>query len=349
MRRRSKPAAGVIAITALAAVIPGCSCDPACTLRGPINDPSNRTLRRSIMSTALGEFCKQMLTHNAPLRLANDQPIIGRFYPQQCTQNELQNGDLYVQFSGFGYGWTNLSKKLTFTMSGAVQYNQDFLISDDCAVYAYFRPRNVVGSDFRINKVEQPVASFLAQVTGLADTFGRQLVTGKLGEGFTVIHDDHGDDFGLGIIDKGKRPQHPFDVHGSSRITVENARTEIHQNERDFVGPIEIQGSGRALYLTAQLEGLQAIDLLVLNKPIGDASVGYYFGYEQAGPLAGPPLVSDVVQAGAPFQHTIPLPPGMYYVLLDNTPTAGQVAPPMNPFDDRAALVNYVIQIGDAP
>jgi hypothetical protein len=49
------------------------------------------------------------------------------------------------------------------------------------------------------------------------------------------------------------------------------------------------------------------------------------------------------------MQQSIPLPKGVYYVVFDNTPTAGAVSPPNNPLDDRAAVVNYVLQIGDAP
>ena len=153
----------------------------------------------------------------------------------------------------------------------------------------------------------------------------------------------------IGIVQKGKKPLHPFDVHGGDRITYENLRTEVHQNERDFIGPIEITEENRALYITANVDGVQAVDLLVMRKQDGDASLRLFFDYPQAGPLSGQPMVSDVVTAGQNFKHTIPLPPGMYYVVLDNTPSAGQVSPPMNPFDDRAAVVNYVIQIGDAP
>jgi hypothetical protein len=303
------------------------------------------------MASGLKEFCRQMTTRNAPLRLTNDAPVIGRYYPTQCSQSELENGDLYVTFSGFGYGYTNVSKKLTFTMAGAVQYNQDFLISDDCQVYAYFRPRNVNSSDFRIRLVENPVTSFLNALTPIGENFGRQLVAGKLGEGFTVITDTDmkNPDVSLGVVEKGQKPLHPFDVHGTSRLTYENLRTEVHQNERDFIGPIEVQGSGRALYITAQMDGVQAIDLLLMRKEDGDASLQLYFNYAQSGPLAGQPILGDVLAAGQSYTRMIPVPPGMYYVVLDNTPSAGQVAPPMNPFDDRAAVVNYVIQIGDTP
>jgi len=97
----------------------------------------------------LSEFCHQMTTHNAPLKVLDGTPVIGRFYPQHCSQKELQNGDLYVEFDGFGYAWTNLSKKITFTMSGAVDYDQDFRIYDNCDIYAYFRTRTSSSSRSR--------------------------------------------------------------------------------------------------------------------------------------------------------------------------------------------------------
>src|SRR5262249_20300189 len=101
-----------LAATSCAACGPSSICS---AVSGPINDPSNRTLRRNLMAFGLGQFCTQMTSREAPLKLAADAPIIGRFYPQQCTQQVLDNGDLWVQFSGFGYAWTNLSKKVTFT------------------------------------------------------------------------------------------------------------------------------------------------------------------------------------------------------------------------------------------
>ncbi len=42
----------------------------------------------------------------------------------------------------------------------------------------------------------------------------------------------------------------------------------------------------------------------------------------------------------------------MYYVVIDNTPSAGQAAPPASLFGvvgDTPAVVSYAIQIGDAP
>ena len=45
----------------------------------------------------------------------------------------------------------------------------------------------------------------------------------------------------------------------------------------------------------------------------------------------------------------LPVAKGRYYLVIDNTATAGRIAPPPNLFDDRAALVNYAVELGDAP
>jgi hypothetical protein len=318
---------------------------------GVVNDPSNRALRASILSFGMKQFCAQMQMHDAPLQLTPGAPIIGRFYPTQCASQELQNGDWFVQFSGYGYAFTALSKKLTFTMSGAVEYNADFQMSGS-TMYIYFRPRQVTSSNFQSHVIEQPVAQFLNSLSNIGNTFGSQLVNGQLQAGFTVIRDQGGStDFSIGIIDLGKRPLHPYDVHGSDRITWENARVELHANERDFVGPINVEGSGRALYLTGQLDGVPAVDVLLLRKDVGDASLQLYFNYPQSGPLAGPPLAQVMAVQGQPLSQAFKVDPGQYYIVFDNTPTAGTVTspPPLSLLADNPAMVSYALQIGDAP
>lgn len=318
-------------------------------ISGPINDPSNRALRRDILAFGIKQLCPEMVQHSAPLKLAEDSPAIGRFYPRVCTQQALANGDLFVQFSGVGYAYTNVSKKITFQMAGTVTYDPDFLM-DGSTMYAYFRTRQVQGSSFQTRVIEQPIANFMNQLSPLGDQFGRQLVSGKLSEGFTVLRESNGNaDFGLGMIERGKRPVHPFDVRSSDRSTYENMRAEVHQGERDFIGPVAVVGSGRALFVTARLDGVPAADVLLMRKADADASIELYLAYPQAGPLAGSPLRGDVVQAGVPYVRTMPVPEGTYYVVLDNTASAGQVSPPANLLDDRAAVFDYVVETGDAP
>jgi hypothetical protein len=346
----------VLGLALLAA--PGCasSCGQSvlCVVRGPINDPSNYSLRRSIMGMGLKEFCKQMTTHNAPLRLTEAAPAIGRFYPQHCKQSELPNGDIYVEFDGFGYAWTALSKKVTFTSAATIQYNQDFKCADDNAIFAYFDTRTVSSPDFRVAVIEQPVANLMQNwITPFADSFGQQMVSGQLTQGFTVIQDSGGSvDFSVGHLPLGQRPFHPYDVHGGGRVTYENLRTEVHTGERDFIGPVTVDGSGRAIFLQMHLDGAAAVDVFVVPKSEGDASLQLYYQYGAVGPLAYPPRFSDVVQAGVEYQRAVPLPAGLYYVVIDNTSAAGQAAPPAPLFGvvgDTAAVVNYAIQLGDAP
>jgi len=322
-----------------------------CTFRDTLNKPESRSQRRALMAEGLGEFCKQMLSRNAPLKMSQDTPVIGRYYPQACQQRELGNGDLYVEFSGWGYGWTNLSKKVSFTMAGAVEYTQDFLIAkDECDIYGYFRPRRVAGSDFRIYRIEAQIASFLNQRNPIGDNLGKQLVSGKLAEGFTVIADHNKQtEVAVGIVELGQRPRRPFAGGSKDRLVYENLRTEVHQNQRDFIGPITVTESGHAIHVSAQLDGAPAMDLVVLEKSVADPALRLYYEYPASGPIAGNPSFVDVIPGGAPYMRAIPLPKGTYYVVLDNTPTLGPTAPQGSAFDDRAGLVSYLVEVGPTP
>lgn len=316
---------------------------------GVINDPANRSLRRAILAHGLSEFCTEMTSRSAPLALSPDAPAMGRFFPERCTTREVGDGDLFVEFSGRGYAYTNLSKKMSFSASGAVRYAQDFLM-DGSTMYAYFRPRTVDSSDFRVIVVEQPVAAFFQSVGQYGDSIGQRLLGAKLAEGFTVIRESNGStDFSLGIVERGKRPVRPFEIKGEGRSTIEHLTSEVQQNQRDFVGPIRIEGKRRALFLNATVDGIAAIDVLLLRGQDGHASRDLYLQYPQSGPLAGAPMFSDTMQAGVPYKRSIPVAEGTYYVVFDNTPSAGSVSPPMNPLDLRAATIRYALQVGEEP
>ena len=263
-----------------------------------------------------------------------------------------------MQFSGFGYAWTERSRsKLTFSMSGAVEYNTDFQMSGS-TMYIYFRPRQVTSSNFASHVIEQPVAQFLNSLSNIGNTFGTQLVNGQLQAGFTVIRDQDGStDFSVGIVDVGKRPLHPIDVHGNDRVTWEDARVEVHGNERDFVGPIEVTDSGRAIYVSGQVQGVPAVDVLLLRKDVGDASLQLYYNYPQSGPLAGPPLAQAVMSQGQAVQSAVQGGPG--HVLrrlrqhLERRRRRVAAPRPLGAMSalltDNAAVVSYAAQIGDAP
>jgi hypothetical protein len=331
------------AAAALAVLGAACSPNSVCKIGGPINDASNRTLRRNIMAFGLGQFCQQMTSRNAPLRLAPDAPVIGRFYPQRCQQQILDNGDLLVSFDGIGYAFTSVSRKVTFTSGATIRYDQDFRCADDNSIYAYFDTRSVSPPNFHVLQIELPGASLVQTwITPFADNFGRQMVSGQLAQGFTVIQfDDGASDFDVGHLPLGRRPLHPYSVHGKDRVTVESLRTQVYAGERDFIGPIRVDGSGRAIYTTMQLDGQPSVGVMLIPKPQGDAALQAYVNYGPAGPMPYPPMTSDVIQYGLQYQRAVPVPPGMYYVVIDNTVGA--------PNASSAAVINYSIQIGDNP
>jgi hypothetical protein len=318
-----------------------------------INNPENRTLRRQIMSFGTSETCKEMLSRNAPLKLAEDAPVIGRFFPRNCVHQELPNGNIVLQFDGEGYAWTNVSRKLTFVTGARIEYAPDFRCSSDDAIYAYFPTRNVERSQFNLRQLEvsSVAGGFLSGwVNPVAETFGRQLFVGKLGEGFTVIRDTNQDiEFGMGIIPVGQHPTKPFRLSTDARRTYENARVDVHQNQRDFVGPIVVRDSGQALYLTASVDGTPAVDLFVFARDEADPAMRAYIDSVQAAPMPPSRTLNDVVVAGRPYRRTVPVKAGTYYVVFDNTRTAGPTMPPTHLLDDRAATVSYAIQVGDAP
>ncbi len=295
------------------------------------------------MAYGLDAFCKQMLDRSAPLKMTPDAPAIGRFFPQHCAQQTLSNGDLQITFDGFGYAWTNVSLKATFTATGTVEYNQDFRCSDDNAIYAYFPVKQVQSSGFQLHMIEQPLAN-LAQgwVTPYANSFGTQMLGGQLNQGFTVIRDTDGNtDFDIGILQLGTKPAHPFAMPSNGKTTLEDARVTINQNERDFVGPLRLDKGG-VLSITATLDGQAAVDVFLVPKDEGDASLKWYFDYGAATKLATAPRITGVMQQGLQYRQNTPLPAGSYYVIFDNTALAGQTAPA----NASAAAVSYLIQIG---
>jgi hypothetical protein len=326
---------------------------------GVINDPGNRSLRRAMLRFGLEQFCKELTHRGAPLKLRDDEPVAGRFYARSCNHQELDNGDVFVQFAGQGYAWTNVSLRVGFDAGGAIQYNQDFLMHGS-TMYAYFRTRTIASTLFKTLMVERGGDAATSVFGNLANDTARRVLDQQLSRGFTVIRDsDAVVEFGLGIIEKGQRPFKPFAVKGSERVMLSNERTEVHGAQLEFLGPYELDSNGRALYLTAVLDGVPAVDVMVVRKDVGDQWLDAYIRRPGIPQPPMPPLVQDVIPTRAQWQKTIPLAKGYYYVVVDNSSQVGTVGPPavasfplipgvLAPAPP-AALLNIAVQVGDAP
>ncbi|MEZ4300403.1 MAG: hypothetical protein R3B70_35990 [Polyangiaceae bacterium] len=357
MLRRASRALRHLLWIAFALSFIGASCGQSALaiMPGVLNDPGNLTLRRAILSFGTGSMCAEMLRRSVPLRMHDEEPSMGRFFPRACFAQQLQNGNMFVQFSGAGYAWTNATKRLTFEASGSVEYEQDFLM-DGGTLYAYFRNKSTNAVSFDVKVVEAPASAAMVglpinvDAKTLVTQFGPQLLRAELARGFTVIRESDGAaSFGMGIVEKGQRPLAPYKTTGSGRLLLANDRTEVHQGQRDFAGPFEVTGDGRALFLTVSVDGAPAADVLLVPVSTGQAWRDTYLQQIATTPPPSPARVDEPVAQGFIWRRTVPLPKGAYYVVFDNTATAGRTSLPVSPTDDRAAAISYGVEEGDAP
>lgn len=321
---------------------------------GVINDPRNKSLRFDVLKFGLEEFCKEMTARGAPLKLQDDQPVLGRFFATNCQSRVIDDDNrksIVIQYSGVGYAWTNVSQRIGFSSSGVIEYAPDFQMHKG-AMYVYFRPRNIDSVQFETKVVESALARTGAAVLNIDfNAMGLNIVRSQVERGFTVIrYSKSGEtEFGLGFVPTGQKPFKPFQISGSDKRVLANDRTEVHTNQHDFVGGFEVKKGGKALYITATLDGAPAVDVLLIQKGVGDLMVNQYVA--NAGPtrLTAPPLLDDQLVAGQVFKRYVKVPKGVYYLLLDHSATIGRTAPAAVAGDDRAAKVDYVVQVGDAP
>lgn len=321
-------------------------------LPGVVNDTQNLSLRRAIFEFGRARLCSEVQKRSMPLKIGEEDPVTGRFFPTTCFTQPLANNNLLVQFEGAGFIWTNLTQRMSFGASGAVEYDIDFLM-EGSTMYVYFRQRSTSAASFTIKLVEKPQAMSMAGVPigvgaqGVANSLGAQILKGELARGFTVIREANGDvEFGLGVVEKGSHPRAPFRLNEKGQTLLVNERSEVHQNQRDFVGPIEIPKNTRA-NLTLSIDGAPAIDVILVPRSVGEIWLQAYTTQAVTTPPPGLPLLDEPVFSGAVWRRDLALPAGLYYLVLDNTVSAGRSAPPSYALDDRAALVSYAIALDD--
>lgn len=326
----------------------GCPC-----ISAPVN--ASPALRWFLFSNfGASKICPEMLKRGMALRTQDRAPAMGRFFPMQCSYNVNDASQtVTVNFAGTGYGFMSPAKRVGFSCTGSVELRPDFQIAED-DVYVWGRLNRIVQPpNFQLGYVENGILDLAANLPGfgnIANFFGQQIAAGEMMKGFTVVHnEDKGDDFALGILYPPQKPHHPFDVTNSERFTFANETTDVHQNQRDFLGPFEIVEAQQALYLMLSLQG-PAVDIMIVDKNVGDAWRDAYQRGFPMGPPPGPVLAGGPLQPGITENRRYPLLPGLYYVVIDNSPSAGIVSPPMgllNPLGDAVARVSYVAQVGD--
>lgn len=324
----------------------GCPC-----VKGPVN--ASPALRWWLFSNfGAGRLCPEMLGRSAPLRLAPNPNAIGRLFPEQCQTfvNDAAQ-TVTLSFSGSGFAWTPVAGRIGFTVAASVEYRMDFYMAED-AIYIYARPARVVTAPtFQVTAVENQMVNWAAQGPAgyLVNTFGGQVVSSQLGSGFTVVHSDEGDAFALGQLAPPARPPEPFDT-SDERYAIVNETAEVHHDQIDLIGPLSVATSDQALFIRASAVG-PGLDALVIQRGTGDLwRRGLQTGVP-LGPPPQPPITSFPLAPGGEQRQRLPLPPGQYYLVFDNSARVGTVNPPWNPLGvigGNTAIVSYAVELGDS-
>jgi hypothetical protein len=324
----------------------GCPC-----FRDPIN--ASPEIRWWLFSNfGAQRICPEMQKRAAPLRLAPNPNAVGRFFPEQCqtTVNDAAR-TVTIAFSGSGFAWTPIGGRVGFTVLGSVEYRMDFYLGDD-VVYVWARSQRIVsGPTFQVTSIEYKLANWAAQGPAgyLVNTFGSQIVSSEIASGFTVVKSDEGDEFAIGILQPPRRPPRPYDT-SSGRYAFANETTEVHPEQIDLLGPFEVAANEQALFARLFVNG-PALDVLVIGRGTGDLWRRTLQGGGALGPPPQPPLMGFALSPGVEQRQRIPLAPGQYYLALDNSTRAGTVNPPFSPLGmlgGNAAVVSYVVELGDA-
>ncbi|MFO0612535.1 MAG: hypothetical protein U0414_08115 [Polyangiaceae bacterium] len=296
--------------------------------------------------------CPEMLKTSLTLRMQEGAPGIGRFFPRSCNYSVNDDAQtLQVNVFGVGYGYVPPAKHVGFNLSVSVEYRPDFQIAgDDLYVWGKFS-RLTGAPNFQIQYAENPVVDVATNVTPLGsglNILGNQVVVGFLSRGFTVVdNSDSGKLFSLGILSPPSKPFQPYQVDDDSSYTFANEAVDVYVGSRDFLGPYEVTDSDQQLQLRMNVTG-NPLEFMVVSKATGDAWLEQY-NHGQAGPPPPPGAIMGAPLNQGPTLKRLTLPPGFYYVVVDNTTTAGMVNPPVslipNPLFDGSSRLTYVAQL----
>jgi hypothetical protein len=316
---------------------------------GVLNDPSNKSLRFDLLSYGMDRFCVEMLRRGVPLSLADHEPVIGRFFADGCNAQVLDNADrqsVVVRYSGKGYAWTNLTGRLGFANTGLIEYAADFQLHGE-SMYIYFRPRSVGQSTFQALLIESDLTRAGLGMSGIdPQAVGKDIVDRQLARGFTVIRDSERGDvqYSMGIVPGGQRPFKPYQVVRSSKLTLDNDRTEVHPGQQDYVGGVYVPDSNQRLTVSVALDGAPGIDVFVVPASDAQAMIQAYVTRAGSAPLTRAPLLDAELRSSHPLTLRLDVPAGNYFLLFDHSSNAGRSSPTAG---QQAAKIDYLVQLGE--
>ncbi len=324
-------------------------------LPGIINDPANRSLRKALLGYVTDNLCQEVQGRSVPLRLRRDDPATGRFFATACRAERSPRDQLVVTLDGHGYAWTNVTGRVGFRAAATVRYDHDFRIVED-RMYVYFRQRQTYQTRFEPTVVTGGAHGVLgAGVHATLGTtmqvavkqLGGRILREQIAQGFTVIRESSGGvRVVFGLVEAGTQPLVPFAYRGEGLRF--NDRSELHQGQRDYLGPITIERAEQQLHMDARLEGAAAVDVLLVPQSVVKPWLAAYEGQPRATPPPAAVPIDDVLPASrnsGVWRRAWDVPRGVYFIVLDHTIAAGRTSLPQARLDDRAALVSYAVRV----
>ena len=167
-------------------------------------------------------------------------------------------------------------------------------------------------ADFNVAAIEEPVANLMQNwIAPFANTFGTQMVSGQLAQGFTVIQGDDGStDFAWATWPLGQQPPHPFDV---ARLEPRDVREPAHRGPRTASAtssaPSRSRTPGGRSTSCLQLDGAQAVDVMLVPKAAGDEALQLYVELRPGRAAAAHAAASATSSStGVQYQRAVPFP-----------------------------------------
>jgi len=159
-----------------------------------------------------------------------------------------------------------------------------------------------------------------------------------------IRHSARGDaEFSPGLVPLGQRPFRPFQVVNSDKLTLDDDRTEVHTGQQDFIGGLYVSERGK-LSLNLSLDGVAAVDVLVVPEAVGAGMLSGYVHQAGPAPLLNAPVADAELRAGQPLRLEFNVQPGNYYLVFDHSAGLGRSTPPPG---DQAAKIDYLVQLGE--
>lgn len=335
-----------LALLVLSLAIAGVGCP--CVRSVVNNSPDIRWFLFSNFGAS--KICPEMQKRGVPLKMPQfGNASIGRFFPQQCSVQIQEQRSMIVTMYGTGYANMPMVRRVGFSVSMSVEYQPDFRMEEN-GLWVWGRfVRFAQQPDMRIIGVENPIVNMATKTPAgdVASIIGNGIVASEIGRGFTVVRSDDGDDFAIGHLDPPEKPKRQFQP-GKDHVLLANDLSEVKPASRDYIGPLEVASSGAALFIRARVNSAQ-LQFTVVDRAVGENWRRTYETAIQNGPPPGPVVLHGQMNIGD-TNFALPVPPGQYYLVVENRAPAPVAALGMPlPFPETISYIQYGIEVGDKP